>query len=238
MNKIVDYVDNVFMKYVDKKDNIDVKEELVSNLTERMNDYIAQGKNEDEAFNLTIASIGNMDELLNSLELNSNIANIDVITEVVEKYNKFRNLRAFILAFGILLISVNYFLNYPIVRFEDVSPVGLILMFVGIGFVIVAGYMISNANKYLREEKVKLVINNSQSRLFLDKLKSEHPRSPLFVGLLVFGIVLCSVPGFIIDFKSEYFILVASIGVFCIVFASNAGFKVPDVLYGENKSKK
>lgn len=46
----------------------DLKEELISNLTDKYNDLIAQGKAPDEAYNNVVASIGDVDELIMGLE--------------------------------------------------------------------------------------------------------------------------------------------------------------------------
>lgn len=46
----------------------ELKEELMANLTDKYNDLVAAGKSEDEAVNITIAGIGDVDELLRGLK--------------------------------------------------------------------------------------------------------------------------------------------------------------------------
>lgn len=58
----------------------ELKEELLANLLDKYNDLISSGKSEDEAFNITIAGIGDIDELLRGLKEND-IFNYKQMTE-------------------------------------------------------------------------------------------------------------------------------------------------------------
>lgn len=62
----------------------ELKEELLANLMDKYNDLISLGKNEDEAFNITIAGIGDIDELLRGLKEND-VFNYKQMTEERKK---------------------------------------------------------------------------------------------------------------------------------------------------------
>lgn len=67
-NKIKNYVDDLFADIYETKQLRELKEEVSANLLEKINDYIADGCNTDEAFNKAVASLGNMNELVDSLK--------------------------------------------------------------------------------------------------------------------------------------------------------------------------
>ena len=46
----------------------ELKEELLANLMDKYNDLISSGKREEEAFNITISGIGDIDELVRELK--------------------------------------------------------------------------------------------------------------------------------------------------------------------------
>jgi hypothetical protein len=46
----------------------ELKEELLANLMDKYNDLIASGKNDEEAFNITISGIGDIDDLIRELK--------------------------------------------------------------------------------------------------------------------------------------------------------------------------
>jgi len=58
----------------------ELKEELLANLMDKYSDLISSGKSEEEAFNLTIDGIGDIDELLRGLKEND-VFNYKQVTE-------------------------------------------------------------------------------------------------------------------------------------------------------------
>lgn len=78
----------------------ELKEELLANLMDRYNDLLASGKSEEEAFNITIAGIGDIDELIMGLK--------DSYEFNPEQMRKDREKRAFILSIsiGMYIMSV------------------------------------------------------------------------------------------------------------------------------------
>ncbi|WP_017416669.1 permease prefix domain 1-containing protein [Clostridium tunisiense] len=78
----------------------ELKEELLANLMDRYNDLLASGKNEEEAFNIAIAGIGDIDEIIIGLK--------DSYEFNPEQMRKDREKRAFILSIsiGMYIMSV------------------------------------------------------------------------------------------------------------------------------------
>ena len=58
------YVDELFAETVPSKKSVELKEEMIQNLTEKYNDLIAEGKTPEAAYNIAIAGIGDVSYLL------------------------------------------------------------------------------------------------------------------------------------------------------------------------------
>lgn len=69
MNKIENYVEDLFKNIEKTRKSEDLKEELISDLKEKYKDLIENGKSEKEAYNEVISGIGDIDELLKDLEV-------------------------------------------------------------------------------------------------------------------------------------------------------------------------
>lgn len=68
MNKRIEsYVNSLFAKTGNDSKVLDFKEELLANLNEKYNDLLMSGKSEDEAFELVVAGIGNIEKLLEEI---------------------------------------------------------------------------------------------------------------------------------------------------------------------------
>ena len=65
--KLRKYIDALFEKAPQTVRAVELKEEMFQNLTEKYNDLIAQGKSEEAAYNIAVASIGDVDSLLAGL---------------------------------------------------------------------------------------------------------------------------------------------------------------------------
>jgi hypothetical protein len=67
-NRLREYIDNLFATAPSNMKAVEVKEEILQNLTDKYNDLIAEGKSEDVAFNIAVASIGDVSELIRELQ--------------------------------------------------------------------------------------------------------------------------------------------------------------------------
>ncbi|MEG1049859.1 MAG: permease prefix domain 1-containing protein [Oscillospiraceae bacterium] len=66
-NKVKNYVDALFTGVPRSKKATELKEELLSNMSERFEDYMAQGKTEIQAYSLAVSNMGDVDGLLSEL---------------------------------------------------------------------------------------------------------------------------------------------------------------------------
>lgn len=66
-NKIKNYVEVIFQEVPRSKKAVELKEEILSNLNDRFEDYISQGKTETESYGLAVANMGDLDEMINEV---------------------------------------------------------------------------------------------------------------------------------------------------------------------------
>ncbi len=81
--KIRKEVNSLFEKAPNTKRANDLKDEIISNAEDKYEDLIKQGKNEEEALQIVIEEIGNVDELIEELNKNNPIH-----TQYVEEARK------------------------------------------------------------------------------------------------------------------------------------------------------
>lgn len=62
------YVHNIFTPYQHMKVARDLEEELLQNLVEKFNNYKQQGYSDEKAYKLTVDSIGDEDELIETID--------------------------------------------------------------------------------------------------------------------------------------------------------------------------
>lgn len=67
-NKLRAHMDHLFRDVPPSKQATEIKEEILQNILDKYHDLIAEGKSEEAAYNIAIASIGDLDELLQSLK--------------------------------------------------------------------------------------------------------------------------------------------------------------------------
>ena len=72
--KLRHYIDDLFANAPSTVRAVELKEELYQNLTDKYNDLIAEGKSQESAFNIAIASIGDVDSLISGLSSEKNVA--------------------------------------------------------------------------------------------------------------------------------------------------------------------
>lgn len=130
--KLRAYIDSIFEEAPKNKKTVDLKEEMLQNLIDKYNDLLAEGKSEEAAYNIAIASVGDISELID--ELNKNSSDL----HSYETVQKQRKKSAILLAVGVML----YILSVipPIIIGDNI---GAILMFVIIA--VATGIIIYNA---------------------------------------------------------------------------------------------
>lgn len=66
--KIAEYVNFIFRNAPNTREAMELKEEIENNVSDKYNKLVAGGLDEEQAFSKAIASIGNIDELLDELK--------------------------------------------------------------------------------------------------------------------------------------------------------------------------
>lgn len=96
-NKIKNYVDVLFSDVPGTRKARELKEEILSNMSERFEDYISQGKTENQAYSLVISSMGDIDEMLESVMPNA---------EFVKRGEEYRGRNARNIAIGVAMYLI------------------------------------------------------------------------------------------------------------------------------------
>lgn len=65
--KITNYIDYLFRNAPNTAEALELREEILQNVNDKYNDHLAKGSSPEDAFNIAVASIGNIDVLLNQL---------------------------------------------------------------------------------------------------------------------------------------------------------------------------
>ena len=166
MNKRIEsYVDELFAALPKEQHVSDVKEELLSNLSDKYADLITEGKTEEEAYILVIASIGNIEDLVGN---NASFAYISP-----KEIEKKRNMRNAFLSLGVSLFAAGFAslvilveLGYRVVGF------GVMSVLYGLAFGLVAyGISLGNTrykkmdNSFVENYKEKVIEDDRTVKL-------------------------------------------------------------------------
>ena len=171
--KLYNYVQSLFADAPQTKRTYELQEEMAQNLREKYNDLLSQGKTETVAYNIAVASIGDVSDLLRQLD-----------APVMPEDKKRQNRHAVCVAVAVMLYILSV---VPIVIVSEVAPgfetLGVVLLFV---FVAVAtGLLIFDGMtrpRYRRADDTLV----EEFREFSAK-KSHSPYRPLH-GALWLGI--------------------------------------------------
>ena len=68
-NRIREHVEELFREAPQTRKTLELKEEMVQNLVEKYHDLVAEGKNEKAAYEIVIAGIGDVGELIDDLKM-------------------------------------------------------------------------------------------------------------------------------------------------------------------------
>lgn len=141
--KIRNYVEGLFTDAPQSKKVYELKEEMIQNLVEKYQDLLAQGMPEDAAYNIAVSGIGDVDDLIRSLEGPSYNASEEI---------RQRNRSAALTAIGVIAIILSV---VPVILFETfhLENIGVCLMLVmvavGVGLLI---YAAKTKPRYIKKE--------------------------------------------------------------------------------------
>lgn len=148
-DRLREYMDYLFREVKPTKASVELKEEILQNLIDKYHDLIAEGKTPDAAYNIALASIGDMDELLEGLNEPEKDSNWIPDEEIERKRKKSAVLTS--IAIMMYIISVLPPILFEDTRFED--TLGPCLMFVIIAAA--TGILIYNYMTRPRYQKVE-----------------------------------------------------------------------------------
>ncbi len=143
----------------------DIREELLSNLNDKFNDLVSQGKSEDEAFNHVAASVGDLQSLVNEVAGKED----SKLTETAQKRK--RTVVLFPVGIATAIAGVAFFFLLASFEFEDIG-VFTLLIFMAAGTGLIIYSLIQNKPKYVREDdtfveeyKEKITLSDKNTRL-------------------------------------------------------------------------
>lgn len=144
--KLREYVENIFKNTPDTLKAVELKEEIIQNLIEKYHDLLSDGKTEQAAYNISIASIGDVNELLRGLNPQENSSDDKKSFDKGKENHSLRSAVMISVAVMLYILSV-----VPCILFPDNEALAPSLMFIIIA--IATGLIVFNANLKKRYKK-------------------------------------------------------------------------------------
>lgn len=126
------YVNGIFAPYKGLKSANELKEELIQSLSEKYNDFKQQGYTDEESYKWTIDSIGDVSELVESIDPYHN-------DHKEKMYGSFSNGIMAAVVYAMLFVALMVAFNGTITRDTLVLPAVALLMVISIVQFIVKG---------------------------------------------------------------------------------------------------
>lgn len=200
MNVIKNYVEAMFLNLPRTEEFKVLEKEMLANMEEKFYGLLEEGKAENEAIGVVISEFGNIDELLESLEITQGNSEwkeshreeeqIDLPmlgTEDISRYLKLRKQAGLYIGLGVILCGVmiscfivGYGHDIPVIGFI----MGIPLLAIGVALFIISGMRLSPFN-YLE----KGFILSDRDRGFLEEAKEDFSKS--FNFSMIIGVMLC-----------------------------------------------
>lgn len=145
-NEIRAYIEELFAGTVPSRKAVELKEEMIQNLTEKYNDLLSDGKTPEAAYNIAIAGIGDVSDLIRDLEK-------DAVHP--ERITAHREKSAMLTAIAIMMyiLSVVPLIVLGALSQSQIAPIiGVVIMFLFIACA--TGLLIYNSMtkpKYIKE---------------------------------------------------------------------------------------
>jgi len=138
--KLRSHVEELFAEATPTRKAVELKEEMIQNLTDKYHDLRNDGKTEEAAYNITIAGIGDISTLL--AELEKDMANKENFNQEI---NTSQQKSAMLTAVAVMMciLSVLPLVMMAVLNFRYASAIGLPIMFVMIAFA--TGLLIYNS---------------------------------------------------------------------------------------------
>ncbi|AXF57385.1 permease prefix domain 1-containing protein [Salicibibacter kimchii] len=209
--KIQNYIDDLFVDVGRSQELFDMKEELSTNLKEKIADYKSRGSEEDEAFKEAVISMGDLSGLVDDMRKHGQ----EEAKKSVYSTKAARISTAGLIA-GTVLVLFGFF-NSLMLFFMDVPDVAVVGPFI----FIVAGGALLTYSALTRETSKRFAMNKVRASLYA-----------LAIGLVLFGLQAALSAGFA---TGEMFIAISSLMVF---FIAGIGLFLGLILTGASRRKK
>ncbi|MFZ4453134.1 permease prefix domain 1-containing protein [Salibacterium aidingense] len=208
--RVRSYVDDLFAGVGESQQLYELKEELSTNLKEKIGDYKKEGRTEDEAFKEAAASIGDLSGLVDDMrDIGEDKVKQSVYSSMTNRISTAGLIIGVLLAlFGALVTLMLYFMELP-----PVSTAGPAIF-------IVIGCILITYSSLTRETTKKFAMNKIRAMLYTAA-----------AGLILFGFYTAVTSGFA---TGEMFIAVSSMMVFLL---AGVGLWLGLVLTGRSRLK-
>ncbi|GAE30505.1 permease prefix domain 1-containing protein [Alkalihalobacillus hemicellulosilyticus] len=209
--KVQVYVDRLFVGVGDSQQLFDLKEELTTNLSEKMSDYKNTGMKEEEAFKEAIRSLGDLSGLVSEMrEIGQDQAKQAVYSSMSSRVSDAGIvIGILVILFGLLTCAMLYSMGLSM----DISSSALIFVVIGAPVVI---YSVLT-----RESKTKYAMNRVRALLY-----------GIATGMILFSMLVATMSGFA---TGEMFI---AISVFMVFFLIGIGIWLSLLFTGTGRRKK
>jgi len=120
-DKLRRYVDGLFARTAPTKKAVELKEEMLQNLSDKYNDLINEGKTPEAAYNIAIAGIGDVSGLLFELEAD------DMFEPDIADYEAAKQKSALLIAMAVMVYILSFL---PMLLLSQIP--GRLYIFVGV----------------------------------------------------------------------------------------------------------
>lgn len=197
MKTIEEYIESLFLGVPINEKTIQLKEDLLASSEDRYDDLKAQGKSENEAIGAVISEFGNIDELLEEMNLKQgyeeeNGFELDEIE--VEEATTFLTVQrrgAILIGLGVMIIIFGlglFFVMEALYGENFGTGLGLLALFLGVAIgvpcFIIAGTSMSSNSKSLDDRLIPIQVKSE-----VRKFKENFQRS--FTLCIVLGVSFC-----------------------------------------------
>lgn len=191
--KVKKYIDHLFSDVEPSQQLFDLKEELITNLKEKIEDYISRGMDEEQAFKEAVITIGDVSGLKDEMrKFGSNGSRQPVFSTWRERISTVGIVAGVLLSlFGIFTVVMLYYMKMP---GETV---------VGSGIFAVAGGALLTFSVLIRETRRRYGMNMIRAAIY-----------GLSVGVLLFGLFSAAITRFS---TGEMFISIGTLMVFTLI---------------------
>jgi hypothetical protein len=129
-DKLRRYIDGLFNDVPQTKNVVELKEEMLQNLREKYEDLLQEGKSEEAAFNIAVAGIGDINELVNDM---NKAKKIDASESNKQRSAMLTSVA--VMVYVLSIVPILYFLGHPWSFFNGI--IGFFIMIaIGTGILI------------------------------------------------------------------------------------------------------